>query len=66
MPGSVVRVDAKVGDSVDKDQTLLVLEAMKMEVEVQSPMAGRLASLAVDLGGQVAEGDELARVEPQS
>lgn len=64
MPGTVVRVDAKVGDSVVKDQPLVVLEAMKMEVEVRSPAAGRLAGLAVDLGGQVAEGDELARVEP--
>ncbi|MGE4294040.1 MAG: biotin/lipoyl-containing protein, partial [Desulfovibrio sp.] len=63
MPGIVVRVVAKVGEDVAQDQPLLVLEAMKMEVEVRAPAAGRLVSLAVDLGRQVAEGDELARLE---
>ncbi|MEF2144261.1 MAG: biotin/lipoyl-containing protein [Desulfovibrionaceae bacterium] len=63
MPGSVVRVLAKVGDAVAQDQPLLVLEAMKMEVEVRSPLAGNLVSLTVDLGRQVAEGDVLAYVE---
>jgi pyruvate carboxylase subunit B len=63
MPGVVVRILAKVGEDVAKDQPLLVLEAMKMEVEVRAPEAGRLVSLTVDLGRQVAEGDEMARLE---
>ncbi|WP_022661424.1 biotin/lipoyl-containing protein [Paucidesulfovibrio longus] len=63
MPGVVVRVLAKVGEEISKDQPLLVLEAMKMEVEVRAPEAGRLVSLTADLGRQVAEGDEMARLE---
>ncbi|MGN6312770.1 MAG: acetyl/propionyl/methylcrotonyl-CoA carboxylase subunit alpha [Rhodanobacteraceae bacterium] len=50
MPGRVVLVKAKPGDEVDKDQELLVMEAMKMELTLRAPRAGRLESVHVAPG----------------
>jgi pyruvate carboxylase subunit B len=60
MPGAVVRLTAKVGDSVNAGDSLLVLEAMKMEVEVKAPMAGTVTALSVTAGDQVTAGQALA------
>ncbi|MBU1247600.1 MAG: biotin attachment protein, partial [Proteobacteria bacterium] len=62
MPGAVVRILKKAGENVALDEPILVIEAMKMEVEVRSPAAGRLTTLSVSLGAQVAEGQVLALV----
>ncbi|MCF7838292.1 MAG: biotin attachment protein [Candidatus Marinimicrobia bacterium] len=59
MPGAVVRVQVAVGDSVQPGDVLLVLEAMKMEVEVKAPTAGTVTSLAVSVGDQVTAGNPL-------
>ncbi|MGE4506742.1 MAG: biotin/lipoyl-containing protein [Desulfovibrionaceae bacterium] len=66
MPGAVVRILKKNGEPVAEKEPVLVIEAMKMEVEVQSPASGVLAGLGVNLGDQVAEGLVLARVEARS
>ena len=50
MPGRVVVVKARVGDSVDAGQELLVMEAMKMELAVKAPRAGVVAELRVATG----------------
>ncbi len=63
MPGKVIALSAQAGASVDAGQTVLVLEAMKMEHALASPRAGAIASLAVKVGDQVKEGDVLARLE---
>ena len=47
MPGQVRAVNVSEGDAVTKGQTLLVLEAMKMEIRIQSPMDGVVNSLLV-------------------
>lgn len=62
MPGAVVRILRKNGETVAEGEPVLVIEAMKMEVEVHSPAAGTLAGLTVSLGDQVAEGERLARI----
>ena len=49
----------KVGDTVAKDQPLLVLEAMKMESEVKSPSAGKILSVNVSTGDTVQASDVL-------
>jgi pyruvate carboxylase subunit B len=62
LPGKVVRVSVKEGDTVDAGDTLLVLEALKMEIEVKSPVGGTVAQLAVAADTSVAAGDLLVAV----
>mgnify|MGYP003794970395 CR=1 FL=1 len=62
MPGKVVRVVAKPGDSVNEGDPILVLEAMKMEMEVTAPVSGTIASVNVSAGDQVGTGDVLAAI----
>ncbi|MFA7263756.1 MAG: acetyl/propionyl/methylcrotonyl-CoA carboxylase subunit alpha [Caulobacter sp.] len=65
MPGKVVSVSVKAGDTVTKGQTLLVLEAMKMEHALAAPFDGVVAELAAVAGGQVSEGVVLVRLEAE-
>ena len=53
MPGQVRAVNVAVGEAVTKGQTLLVLEAMKMEIRIQAPSDGMVARLAVEQGETV-------------
>ena len=53
MPGQVRALNVSEGDAVTKGQTLLVLEAMKMEIRVQSPMDGTVKQLFVQQGQTV-------------
>jgi len=62
MPGTVVRVEAQLGDSVHAGQVLVVLEAMKMEHSVRTPQEGTLAQLNVAAGQTVDTGTVLAVV----
>ena len=59
MPGTVVRVDRKVGDIVSKEDVLLVLEAMKMEVAVKAPVGGKVEAVKVTQGERVTAGQLL-------
>ena len=54
---------AEVGDSVTAGQTVLVLEAMKMQHNVAAPYDGVVSELDVSVGTQVSAGDVLAVVE---
>jgi propionyl-CoA carboxylase alpha chain len=65
MPGSVIRVEGAPGEQVAAGQTVLVLEAMKMEHPVAAPTDGLLAELRVAAGDQVAAGDVLAVIAVQ-
>lgn len=62
MPGKVVRVLVKVGDEVVEGQGLVVVEAMKMENELKSPKAGRIAELQAVEGAAVEAGAKLVVV----
>jgi biotin carboxyl carrier protein len=48
MPGRVLEIFAKEGDSVEAGSVLLVLEAMKMQNEIRASRAGRVARVAVE------------------
>jgi len=60
MPGTVLSVAVKSGDSVKEGQTLLVLEAMKMENEIVAPCAGTVKALNAAKGAAVESGAVLA------
>jgi biotin carboxyl carrier protein len=64
MPGLVVLVNAKSGDSVAKGAVLMVLESMKMELPVLAPHTGIVAELTLVVGDRVELGQPLASVTP--
>jgi glutaconyl-CoA/methylmalonyl-CoA decarboxylase subunit gamma len=64
MPGRIVRVMVKKGDSVRKGTSLLVLEAMKMENDIQAQSDGVIDALFVEAGQTVESGAELAHLTP--
>jgi acetyl-CoA carboxylase biotin carboxyl carrier protein len=61
--GTVWKVLVQVGDVVAADQELMILESMKMEMPVEAPSAGRVASIAVAPSQAVEEGDLLLELE---
>jgi biotin carboxyl carrier protein len=63
IPGLVKEVLVKVGDTVEKDQTVCILDAMKLENEIPAPKAGVIQSIAVKPGQSVDKGELLVVVE---
>lgn len=63
MPGNIVNVQVKAGDTVTKGQVLLVLEAMKMENEIMSPRDGVIAGVHVSKGESVDSGKLLISLQ---
>lgn len=62
LAGKVLSISVSVGDQVDEDDEVLVIEAMKMETVVYAPTAGRVTALRVSVGDQVDEDDPLAAI----
>jgi biotin carboxyl carrier protein len=62
MPGRVARVSVTQGEAVRKGQPLLVLEAMKMENEIQAPLDGIVDQLFVEAGQTVEGGADLVHI----
>ena len=60
VPGKVVKIDAAVGQAVKPGDSIVVLEAMKMEIPIVAPEAGTVASINVSVGQAVESGDLLA------
>lgn len=63
LPGVILNVNVKEGDKVSVGQTLMVLEAMKMENNIDSDRAGVVKSVKVTRGDSVLEGDVLITLE---
>ena len=63
MVANVFKVVANVGDEVDEDTTIVVLESMKMEIPVLPEGSGVLSSVAVAEGDVVQEGDLIAVID---
>ncbi|MBS6348972.1 MAG: OadG family protein [Oscillospiraceae bacterium] len=59
MPGSIFKVECTVGQSVKAGDVLIVLEAMKMEIEVSAPVDGTVKAIAVSTGATVNTDDLL-------
>ena len=62
MPGVVLKILKQVGDHVNRGDTVIVLEAMKMEVTATAPAAGTVASIEVKQGDQLVNGQRLATI----
>ena len=63
IPGTIVTVNVAVGDTVNKGDCILVVEAMKMENEILAPVAGKITAIPVSKGAAVNSGDLLAVIE---
>ena len=60
MPGTVLKINVKVGDTVAEGQAVAVLEAMKMENDIPAPCAGKVVSVNVNTGATVETGTVIA------
>lgn len=63
LPGVIIDIKVNVGDTVAKGQTVAILEAMKMENNINSDRDGKVASIAVSKGETVADGAVLITLE---
>jgi acetyl-CoA carboxylase biotin carboxyl carrier protein len=63
--GRVWKIEVRVGDTVEADAPLLILESMKMEVPVPAPVAGTVLELPVGEGDAVDEDAVVAVLEPR-
>ncbi len=64
MPGKVVTVEVCVGDSVEEGQTILILEAMKMQNEVAAPITGMVSEVHCENGMNVEANVPLVVITP--
>jgi pyruvate carboxylase subunit B len=62
LPGVVFKIVTPIGTTVKKDDTLVIIEAMKMETKISSPVNGKVSDIVVTKGQQIAQGDVLAYV----
>ena len=60
VPGKVFKVEAAVGQAVKAGDNVVILESMKMEIPVVAPEDGTIASINVDVGDAIENGDVLA------
>jgi len=63
MPGKVIAIKTRVGESVKKGDEILVVESMKMENAIRAPREGRIKSIAAALGEMVGPGRVLVEIE---
>jgi oxaloacetate decarboxylase alpha subunit/pyruvate carboxylase subunit B len=59
MPGMIVKYAKNVGDAVTEGETVVILEAMKMENALASPVSGTVKAINYGSGDSVAKGDVL-------
>ena len=58
--GKVWAIEAKIGDDLEEEDTIIVLESMKMEIPVVAPSGGTLKEILVQEGDAVTEGQDIA------
>ncbi|MEM7074563.1 MAG: acetyl-CoA carboxylase biotin carboxyl carrier protein subunit [Pseudomonadota bacterium] len=61
--GMVWKIEKAVGDSVELDETIMILESMKMEIHVAAPASGRVTEILVELDQPVQEGQHICTIE---
>ena len=59
IPGTVLKINYNVGDNVQLGDTVIILEAMKMQNELHATTSGKIDEIAVKVGDSVMEGDDL-------
>ena len=63
MVGKILKIEKNVGDQVEEDEVVVVMEAMKMEIPIVAPTSGVLKEIKVTLGQAVTAEEVLAVIE---
>lgn len=61
--GTVWKIETGIGDQVDEEDVIMILESMKMEIPVLAPESGRIKAFHIDEGANVSEGQLVATLE---
>lgn len=61
--GNVWKIEVKVGDTVEEEDVIMILESMKMEIPVEAPCAGTISKILVNEKDQVEEEQVVAIIE---
>lgn len=62
--GTVWKIEVKVGEKVDEDDVLMILESMKMEIPAMAACDGTVSEILVAEGDGITEGQALVRIKP--
>ena len=65
LAGKVIELNIEEGQSVEEDEEILIIEAMKMETPIFAPCDGKIGSISIKAGDEVEEDDLIATIEPQ-
>jgi len=63
MVGKILKIEKNVGDHVDEDEVMIVMEAMKMEIPIVAPVTGTVKEVKVAVGQAVEAEQALAVIE---
>lgn len=63
--GSVWKIEVQVGDQIQEEDTLMIMESMKMEIPLFAPLAGVVKEIWVKEGDAVTEGTVALTIEPR-
>ncbi len=63
LPGTIIKINSKEGSTVKKGETVLIMEAMKMENNIQAEKEGIIKKIVVNVGDAVLQGDLLIEIE---
>lgn len=66
MPGTIIDVKVKIGDRIEAGDSVIIIEAMKMENEIQSPTSGIVVAIHVAKGESVSPDETLLEIQPES
>jgi acetyl-CoA carboxylase biotin carboxyl carrier protein len=61
--GTVWKIETSIGDKVEVDDVIMILESMKMEIPVLAPESGTIKEILVDEGANVSEGQAVVIIE---
>ncbi|SMO97009.1 acetyl-CoA carboxylase biotin carboxyl carrier protein subunit [Gracilimonas mengyeensis] len=63
MPGKILEIMVAEGDEVEKDQPVVILEAMKMENELKAPISGTIDSISAEVGQSLEKNSPILEIE---
>jgi acetyl-CoA carboxylase biotin carboxyl carrier protein len=61
--GKVWKIEAEIGEALDEEDAIIILESMKMEIPVDAPEDGKVVEILVKEGDPIKEGQIVARLE---
>lgn len=63
MIGKILKIEKNVGERVEEDEVVMVMEAMKMEIPIVAPVSGVLREIKISVGQAVKAGELLGEIE---